>query len=141
MVALDTGRERLDPFGLVVNGEAGEYVDALRMIVGSRWIQTFPARTDREVLELVRHDVPDAVFLDDEAIQADTLKLLRTIRRVNRATQVVLLTGRTDRRWLEDALRLAAFSVVIKPLRLEELLVQVHRMMVRMNIVIRRQRF
>jgi len=63
MVALDTGRERLDPFGLVVNGEAGEYVDALRMIVGSRWIQTFPARTDREVLELVRHDVPDAVFL------------------------------------------------------------------------------
>ena len=141
MVALDTGRGRLDPFGLVVNGEAGKFVDALRMIVGSRWIRTFPARTDGEVLELVRRGVPDAVVLDDEAVEADTLKLLRTIRRVNQATLVVLLTGRTDRRWLEDALRLAAFSVVIKPLYLEELLVQVYRMMLRMNIVIRRERF
>ncbi len=34
---------------------------------------------------------------------------------------------------MEEALRLAAFSVIIKPLRLEELLVQVHRMMVRMG--------
>lgn len=141
MVALRTDRRHLGPFGLVVSGEAGEYVDALRMIVGTRWIETFPARTDGEVIDLVRRGVPDAVFLDDEAVQTDTLKLLRTIRRLNEAMLVVLLTGRTDRRWLEDALRLAAFSVVIKPLRLEELLVQVHRMMVRMDIVIRRERF
>jgi len=126
------------PFGLVVSGEADQYVDAVRTIVGSQWIQTFPARSDGEVLELVREGVPDAVVLDDEAIQVDTLKLLRTIRRLNSGLLVVLVTGRTDRRWLEDALRLAAFSVVAKPLRLEELLWQIHRMMVRLGVIIRR---
>ncbi len=50
---------------------------------------------------------------------------------------MVLLTGRTDRRWLEEALRLAAFSVVSKPLRLEELLVQIHRMMSRLDAALR----
>jgi len=130
---------RLVPFGLVVNGEAGRYISALRMIVGPRWLETYPARDDGEVLQLVRQGVPDAVVLDDEATEVDPLKLLRRIRRLNEMTLVVLLTGRTDRLWLEEALRLAAFSVVVKPLRLEELLVQIHRMMIRMDMLLRRR--
>jgi len=50
---------------------------------------------------------------------------------------VVVLTTRTDRRWLEDALRLTAFSVVIKPLGLEELLRQIQRMMHRLDEMLR----
>ena len=129
------------PFGLVVSGEAVEYVEVLRHIVGPRWLETYRASSDGEVLHLVREGVGHAVLLDDDAIEVDTLKLLRSIRRLNQALLVVLLTGHTERRYLEEAMRLAAFSVVAKPLRLEELLVQIHRMMVRLEVVIRRPRF
>ena len=54
---------------------------------------------------------------------------------------VVLLTGRSEPRWLQEALRLAAFSVVSKPLRLEELLRQIHRMMLRLDAYLRRAEF
>ncbi|OPX21831.1 MAG: hypothetical protein B1H04_06010 [Planctomycetales bacterium 4484_123] len=139
MVAVKASQGKDQPFGLVVSGEAGEYVEALNKIVGPELLETYNVRRDRELLELVRQGVPDAVVLDDDAVEADTLKLLRAIRRLDAALPVVLVTVRTDRRWLEDALRLAAFSVVVKPLRLEELLVQIHRIMVRLDFLLRQR--
>ncbi len=138
MVAALTEHGRLNPFSLVVSGEAGEYVEALAKIIGPHWLETHLAGTDEEVLELVQAGWADAVVLDEEASRLELLKLLRMIRRLNQAMLVVLLTARRDRRWLEEALRLAAFSVVIKPLELEELLVQIHRMMSRLDAALRR---
>ena len=130
-------QEGAGPFGLAVSGEAGEYVQALRQIVGPEWLVTYEVDSDRELLHLVRAGAADALLVDEDATQVDALKLLREIRRVDQAVLVVLLTGHAERRWLEEALRLAAFSVVIKPLRLEEMLVQIHRMMVRLDAVMR----
>jgi DNA-binding NtrC family response regulator len=129
-----------DPFNLVVNGEAGQYIRALEQIVGRRWLTALPAKSDEEVLRLVRSGVPHGVMLDEAATEVEPLRLLRTIRRENQTLLVVLLTRHSDRHWLQEALGLTAFSVVIKPLRLEELLVQVHRMMVRLDAAIRRGR-
>jgi response regulator of citrate/malate metabolism len=50
---------------------------------------------------------------------------------------VVVVTAHRDRRWLEHALRLAAFSVVVRPLQLEELLRQIQRMMFRIDEMLR----
>ena len=138
MVASRMHHGQAGPFSLVVNGEAGDYVGALQQIVGPRWLRTYRAGSDGEVLQLVQAGVPDAVMLDEAATQLEPLRLLRTIRQVNPSLLVVLLTCRTDRRWLEEALRLTAVSVVAKPLRLEELLAQIHRMMVRLDAAIRR---
>ena len=123
-------RERL---GLVVNGEAGDYIRALDLIIGPQWLETYPVRSDQEVIELVQGGAADAVVLDEAATEIDALRLLRIIRRLNDTLLVVLLTCRSDRRWLEEALRLVA-----KPLELEELLMQVYRMMVRLNASLRR---
>jgi DNA-binding NtrC family response regulator len=76
--------------------------------------------------------------LDEAATETNPLRLLRMIHRLNETMLVVILTRRSDRRLLEEALRLAAFSVVQKPLRLEELLFQIHRMMVRLEATLRR---
>jgi len=92
------------------------------------------------MLQLVQSGLPDALVLDEEATELDPLRLLRMIRRLNQGVLVVLVTGKRDRRWLEEALRLAAFSVVSKPLMLEEMLLQIHRMMVRLDALIRRAR-
>jgi len=135
--ALHPGQGRPQHLRLVLSGEAGNYVEVLNRLVGPTWLEMYQARRANEVLELVRFSAPDAVVLDEQEV--DALKLLKSIRRVNQGLLVVLLTGRMDRRWLEEALRLAAFSVLAKPLHLEQLLVQIQRMMIRLDVAVRRQ--
>jgi len=141
MVAQALHDNRFARLNLVVSGEAGDYVEALRLIVGPGLLATYRAGSGGEMISLVRQGLADAVVLDEEAAPADALKLLRVIRRMNETLLVVMVTGRSDRRWLEEALRLAAFSVVNKPLGLEQLLFQIHRMMVRMDALMRQTEF
>ena len=136
MVAV--ANERRSPFGLVVTGEAESWLPALRTLVGPQWLVTYRARDDHELLDVVQSGVADAAVLDDEAEWAlDLLQLLRMIRRVDAMFPVVMVTCRRDRRWLEHALDLTAFSVVAKPLELEELLRQIQRMMTRLDDMLR----
>ena len=133
-----TLNQRREPFTLVVTGEAETWRPALEQIVGTRWLSLCPVRDDRELLHVVEAGDADAAVLDDAAHwHVGVLQLLRMIRRVNALLPVVVITARRDRRWLEDALRLAAFSVVVRPLALEELLRQIERMMRRMDELLR----
>ncbi len=119
---------------MVVTGEAGWWLPALEKIVGPSVLRTYQVHGDQELLDVVQSGQADAAVLDDEAEWClDVLKLLRMIRRFEEALPVVVVTRRQDRRLLEDALRLAAFSVVVKPLALEELLRQIQRMMMRLD--------
>jgi len=132
-------RNLLDrPFNLVVTGEAESWLPALDKIVGRRWLVTHRVSSDDELLEAVQTREVDAAVLDDAAQWSlDILKLLRMIRRLDAVLPVVVITGRCDRRWLEDALRLAVFSVISRPLELEELLRQIQRMMIRLDRMLR----
>ena len=137
MVTAQNKRE--GPFSLVVTGEAESWNPALEMIVGPQLLQTHHVDSDRELLRVVEQGDADAAVLDDSSgWDVDVLQVLRMIRRLDARLPVVVLTSRRDRRWMEHALQLAAFSVVVKPLELEELLRQVARMMVRLDRVLRR---
>ena len=130
-------RER-PPFNLVVTGEAESWLPALEQIVGNQYLLARRVNGDEELLNVVAAGVADAAVLDDAAEwQVDVLKLLRMVRRLDAVLPVVVVTGRRDRHWLEDALRLAAFSVVTRPLALEELLRQIQRMMQRLDEMLR----
>jgi len=127
------------PFSLVVTGEAEGWLPALHQLVAPRYLVARPVTSDQELLTVVEAGGADAAVLDDAAgWDVDVLRLLRMIRRVNRTLPVVVVTGRRDRHWLEDALRLAAFSVVTRPLEFEELLRQIQRMMLRLDQMLRR---
>ncbi|MFW6061826.1 MAG: hypothetical protein ACOC93_03365 [Planctomycetota bacterium] len=125
------------PFGLVLTGEAESWMPALQQIVGPDLVP-YRVQGERELLEVVEAGLADAAVLDEEAEQdIPVLQVLRMIRRMDAMLPVVIVTRRRDRRWLEDALRLAAFSVVAKPLELESLLRQVQRLMVRLEVALR----
>ena len=129
---LATLNQQRSPFGLVVTGEAENWRPALERIVGTRWLATYTVGSDRELLSVVESGVADAAVLDDDAHRRpNVLHVMRSIRRLNASLPVVVVSGRRDRRWLEDALQLAVFSVVAKPLELEEFLRQIRRMMIR----------
>lgn len=118
---------RGQPFGLVVSGEAKRHEEALRKLLGPNVVVTHLATDTGQVLEIVQHGQAHAVVIDTEAGDYELLKTLRMIRRVNTALPVVLVAHEVSRRFMEDALRLAAFSVVHKPLEREELLIQLRR--------------
>ena len=136
VAALNTSRN--EPFGLVVTGQASEWQDALDSIVGPAWLRTYLVRNNGELLEVVQAGLADAAVLDEDVDPGlDVLQILRMIRRLDEMLPVVLLTQRRDRPLLESALRLAAFSVVAKPLELEELLRQIQRIMTRLDQMLR----
>jgi len=133
------GKQR-SPFGLVVTGQAEFWTSAIKQIVGPKWLRTYEASSDRELIEVVESGQADAAVLDDSVDwELDVLHLLRMIRRLDQLMPVVVVTVQRDRRWLESALRLAAFSVVIRPLELEELLRQIQRIMFRLDASLREQ--
>ena len=130
--------ERKTPFGLVVTGEATSWQPALEQIVGRQWLVTYRVRGRDELLQVVRSGVADAAVLDDTAdMGMDAMQMLRLIRRLDAMLPVVIVSGQVDRRFMENALKLAAFSVVQRPLELEELLRQLSRMMQRLDEMLR----
>ncbi|MBI5724081.1 MAG: response regulator [Planctomycetes bacterium] len=138
---VDQGHKK-GPLGLVVTGEAESWLPALEMIVGPQWLMAYTAGDSRELLGAIESGQADAVVLDDGSQgELDVLQMLRMIRRLNDMLPVVIVTVHRDRRWLEDALRLAAFSVVNKPLELEELLRQIQRIMLRLDRMLRGDEF
>lgn len=133
-----TSRNRMGPLGLALTGEAQSWQPALEEIVGPDLVRTYRVQSDRELIEVVQRGLVDAAVLDEEVEwQLDVLQLLRMIRRMDAALPVVVLSTRRDRVWLEHALKLAAFSVVVKPLELETLLRQIQRMMMRIDQMLR----
>jgi DNA-binding NtrC family response regulator len=126
------------PLGLVVSGEAGSWRLALESIVGPRWLTLFPVEGDDELMDVLQSGMAHAAVIDDDVDWGlDILQLLRMIRRLDEQLPVVVVTRRNDRWLLESALRLAAFSVVAKPLELEELLRQIQRLMLRLDQMLR----
>jgi len=135
-----TSRRTGRPLSLVVTGEAESWLPAIEQIVGPQWILPCRVSDDDELLDLVETGLADAAVLDDAiGWKIDVLQLLRMIRRLNAVLPVVIITDRQDRRWLESALRLAVFSVVSRPLGLEDLLRQIQRMMLRLDSMLREQ--
>ena len=133
-----TINQRKGPLGLVVTGEASWWQPALEQIIGPAWLTTYNVRGEGELLDVVEAGLADAAVLDDESeLELDVLHLLRMIRRLDEAFPVVVVTRRRDRRWMENALSLTAFSVIAKPLELEMLLRQIQRIMRRLDEMLR----
>lgn len=119
---------------MVVTGEAGQWGPALSKLVGSRLLHMTQAADDRELLDIVGRGRTDLAVIDEEASSdVGLMRLVRIIRRLDEHVAIVLVTNHTERRWLEDALELAAFSVLGKPLQFEALLRQLHGVMVKLN--------
>ncbi len=130
--------QRREPFGLIVSGEAGTWLEALERIVGRSFVVPYPVGSESELLNVVESGRADMAVLDEDVDwPVDVLQLLRMIRRMDRTTQVVVVSEHCDRRWLESALRLAAFSVLSKPVQFEALLRQIAGMMQRLDQALR----
>jgi len=126
------------PFRLVVTGEAESWLPALAQLIGPKYVQPHKVSDNNELLSIVRARQTDAAVLDDQVDWGlDVLRVLRRIRRLDAQIPVVVVTGHRDQRYLQSALELRAYSVIARPLALEQLLQQIHGMMVHLERIIR----
>jgi DNA-binding NtrC family response regulator len=122
------------PLGLVVSGEARRHADVLRQLLGPDLVEMVIAGDTEQLLLFVQGGRADAVVVDSDRGDQEVLEVLRMIRRVNSGLPVVLVARSATRRFMEVALRLAAFSIVHKPLEREELLIQLRRIVERRQV-------
>ncbi len=126
------------PFRLVVTGEAESWLPALEQLIGPRFVEPHMVSNDAELISIVKERQADAAVLDDQVEWGlDVLRILRSIRRLDAQLPVVVVTGHRDRRYLQSALELRAYSVVARPLALEQLIRQIHGMMAQMERMLR----
>lgn len=126
------------PFRLVVTGEAESWLPALAQLISPKYVQPHKVDDDQELMSIVEARQADAAVLDDQVDWGlDVLQLLRMIRRLDAHLPVVVVTGHRDRRYLQSALELRAYSVVARPVTLEQLLRQIHGMMVHLERMLR----
>jgi DNA-binding NtrC family response regulator len=125
-------------FGLVVSGEARRHAENLRKLLQPHLVDTLGVSNVTELLLVVQQGQVDAAVIDSDQGDQDVLKMLRMVRRVNAGLPVVLVIGQANRRFLEGALRLEAFSILHKPVEREDLLIQLRRIVERQQL--RRQR-
>ncbi len=131
---MDTSPQLDRPFRLVVTGEAEDWLPALSRLIAPEYVALQRVDDDRELMEVVQSRGADAAVLDEHAKWAiDGLRLLRMIRRLDASLPVVVVTRHPDRRFLEVALKLRAYSVVRAPLEFEQLVGQIYGMMKRME--------
>ena len=114
---------------LVVDDELGPR-ESLRMLLKPSYlIQT--ADSGREALEQIPAYRPDIVILDIKMPEIDGLEVLRRIKRVDPAIEVVMITAYASLETVKLALTHGAFEYLIKPFSRQDLEDVVRRALLR----------
>jgi len=98
----------------------------------------------RAALDRLKDEVPDVMLLDMKMPQVEGLDVLRALRDLPEAPQVIVMTGFQDVPNAVDAMKLGAYDYLTKPARIEELDLLIQKAaekgrLIRQNVVLRAQ--
>ena len=80
------------------------------------------AKDGEKALELFEEKKPDIIILDINIPKINGLKVAAKIREVNKKIPIIFLTAFSDKENLLQAINLHAFSYLIKPFKIDELI-------------------
>jgi len=101
------------------------FVDTLVNRFNKRNIDTTGGLSGEEALELMKEKLFDVVVLDIKMPGGmDGIETLREIKRIQPLAEVILLTGHASVETSIEGMRLGAFDYILKPVKLEDLLVK-----------------
>ncbi len=102
--------------------------DAINEFIEKSGYRTFTSSSAEEALEIVKSDRVDVVITDVVLPGKDGLELTDIIRQ-NFDIDVIIMTGYTDNYSYEEAISKGASDIVFKPVRFEELLLRLKRVL------------
>jgi len=112
---------------LLITDDDAEFRATLREVFQPRGFRTLLAGDGEEALKIVRSQPVHLLLLDVHMPKLGGLETLRAIRRFRAMLPCILMSARLDQMILEQARREHAFSVLAKPVTLEQLTSTVRR--------------
>lgn len=104
---------------LIVDDQFGIRI-LLTEILQSDGYTLFQASNGMQALEIVEEHEPDLVLLDMKIPGMDGLEILRRIKEIKPATEVMMMTAYGELNMIKEAMRLGAQKHFIKPFDIDE---------------------
>jgi len=115
----------MDNFRVLVVDDEKDFVDTLVNRLKRRNIEALGVLSAEESLELMKKQLFDVVVLDIKFPGGmDGIEALREMKKIQPLAEVILLTGHASVETSIEGMRLGAFDYLLKPVKLEELLVK-----------------
>ena len=115
----------MDAFRVLVVDDEEDFLDTLVKRLNKRQIDTAGACSGEEAVELMKQKLFDAVILDIKMPGGmDGIEALREMKRIQPLAEVILLTGHASVETSIEGMKLGAFDYLMKPIKLEELMVK-----------------
>jgi len=105
---------------LVVDDES-DVREFAKSFFKKRGIEVLTASGGREALDLIAKNKPQLVLLDVRMEEMTGIEVLRELRKTDKQTKVIMVTGVEEEGVIKEANALGVISYVHKPLILEEL--------------------
>ena len=115
----------MDFLSILVVDDEEDFLETLVNRLNKRKIDTTGARSGEEALELMKKKQFDVVILDVKMPGGmDGIETLREMKKIQPLSEVLLLTGHASVETSIEGMKLGAFDYLLKPIKLEELLVK-----------------
>jgi len=115
----------MDSFRVLVVDDEEDFLETLINRLEKRGVDSTGAASGEKALEIMKKKLFDVVILDVKMPGGmDGIEALREMKNVQPLTEVILLTGHASVETSIEGMKLGAFDYLMKPIRLEELLVK-----------------
>lgn len=116
----------MDYFSILVVDDETDFLETIVKRFQKRNIDTVGVTSGEKALELMKERMFDVVLLDIKMPGGmDGIQTLREMKRIQPLTEVILLTGHASVETSIEGLKLGAFDYILKPAKLEDILVKV----------------
>ncbi len=116
----------MDFFKVMVVDDEEDFLETLVNRFKKRNIEAVGYLSGEEALEAMKGRLFDVVILDIKMPGGmDGIEVLREMKRIQPLAEVILLTGHASVETSIEGMKLGAFDYLLKPVKLEELLVKV----------------
>jgi DNA-binding NtrC family response regulator len=110
---------------LLVDDEV-EFASALAERLRLRDFDTQAVSNAEDALTVIRHNPPDIVLLDYRMPGTDGIGVLKIIKEMNPAIEVIMLTGLQDTLSMEEGMKSGIFEYMVKPVDIGELVEKIN---------------
>ena len=115
----------MEYFRVLIVDDEEIFLNTLVNRLNKRNIDTTGVRSGEEALELLKEKLFDVIILDIKMPGGmDGIEALREIKKIRPLTEVILLTGHGSMETSIEGMKLGAFDYLLKPVKLEDLLVK-----------------
>jgi DNA-binding NtrC family response regulator len=115
----------MDSFRVLVVDDEEDFLETLVNRLEKRNIDTTGVASGEEALEVIKKKLFDVVILDVKMPGGiDGIEALREIKKIQPLAEIILLTGHASVETSIEGMKLGAFDYLLKPIKLEELLIK-----------------